>query len=277
MYYRNLNYIASTIVKSLVIIIAFTFFVTSPAYCKDIGTFLRVIGQVFHLKENKPPGTPAKVLEVADKGDGVHTKEASRAHLRLIDTSDLFIAPKSEIVLDYYPLVAHRITEETVATLLTKGIVHCIINFLYKTNPTAFFIKTEHTMGGIRGTDLYVLTAKNFTDYFVKNGHIVVTSIQSNRIGNGRSGLYIFEKQMEIRAGGGGASAVLKGAVIIGRDSHLGPQQAVRVVEGMPPSEVVSVPLEYFDRLEKLMKIGLPDHFQEGSDPKQLLELIGPL
>lgn len=273
---RDVNRVAFCSWKALVIIIVlFSLCSTSKVYAKDICTFLGVIGQVLHLKNNKPPGAPARVQEGASIGDGVQTKVDSRAHLRLMDASDLFIAPKSEIVLDYYFLHTRR-SEETMATLVTKGLVHCITNFLLKFNPPYFVIKTEYSMVGIRGTDFYVLIGKNFTDCFVKSGRIVVTAIQNKRTGNKLSELLILEKQMEIHAGGGSAAA-LKGAAIIGRDSHLGAEQAVRVVEGMPPSEVVSVPLEYFDRLEKLMRTGMPDHLQEGKDPKQLLELMRPL
>ncbi|RJR33868.1 MAG: hypothetical protein C4567_16525 [Deltaproteobacteria bacterium] len=275
---RNLNFITFPTGKAFVILIVFVFFVTSEAYSKDFCTFLRVIGQVFHLKENKPPGMPAKIQEGASEGDGVHTKVASRTHLCLIDTSDLFIAPKSEVVMESYLLDPPK-SKETVVTLVTKGLIHMVVNFLDKANPPKFFIKTENSISAIRGTNVYVLIGKNFTDVFVKTGHIRVGAIQNKRAENTLPRLV--EKQMEICAGGGGGAgaAVLKGAEKIGHDTILGPQKAIRIFEGISASfsKKVSVPLEYFDRLDKLMITGLPDQFQEGKDPKQLLDLIGLL
>jgi hypothetical protein len=167
---------------------------------------------------------------------------------------------------------------QTLSTLVKRGLIHLIVNFS-KIFPSESLIKTDYSLIGVRGTDLYVLIGKNFTDIFVKKGLVSVVGIQ-NRNANNRQ-YNLLEKQVEIRAGGGGGGGgergALKGATSIGEGSLLGPNQAVRVIKGMPPSKVVDVPLEYFDRLEKLMIVGMPDSYQEGKDPKHLLELIGPI
>lgn len=273
---RNFSF-ASIEWKALAILIICSFFCASDVYAKEICTFISTTGQVFHLKSNKPPGIPVKVQEKANEGDGVHTKIDSRAHLCLIDKSNLFIAPKSEIILESYIIVPAK-NKEIIGSVLIKGLMHVIINLsnqLSQSDPPAFFIKSKYAAGGVRGTDFYVLNGKNFTDFYVKTGKLSVGSIR-NPVGRYSLQLFKLEKQAEIRAGGGGVgSAVLNGATSLGHNASVGPQQAVRVVEGMPTSEIVNVPLEYFNRLDKLMVHGLPDVFQEGKDPKQLLELIG--
>jgi hypothetical protein len=73
-----------------------------------------------------------------------------------------------------------------------------------------------------------------------------------------------------------GLEAVSQGALIGRGGTVIGPLQACRIIVGSPPAEVISLPIEYFARLERLMRDGLPDQMRESSNPKQLLEMIVP-
>jgi len=239
----------------------------SAAHAKDVCTFVRILGHVNLLKGGKNPAIPAKVQLGAGVGDGVHTKEASRAQMHFIDDTEMFVAPKSEITIESYmykPNGAWKVVPNII-----RGLTHTMINLIDKTKSPQF-LKTTTAIFSVRGTDLYILIGDNFTDIFVKNGNVIAGSLQPQKLKTEHSKLM---RQIDVRGGGGhGLSGY---GAEIGGHAQLGPQTACRIVAGLPPMEVIKIPLEYFDRLDKLMVTGLPDKLGESKNPKQLLDIIG--
>jgi hypothetical protein len=134
------------------------------------------------------------------------------------------------------------------------------------------FLKTKTAIFSVRGTDLYILIGPNFTDLFVKNGKVVGSSLQIKKPSAEFLNLL---KRVEVRACGG--AGLIGFGEVVGGAAELGTQTACRFVAGLPPLEVIKLPLEYFDRLDKLMANGLPHKLGESNTPKQLLDMISPL
>ena len=245
---------------------------SSAAYASDVCTFVRVLGHVNLLKGGKIPAIPARIQLGAEVGYGVHTKEASRAQMHFIDDSEMFIAPKSEIIIESYMYNPDSIWK--VVPRIIRGLTHTMVSFTGKTDKIKTppcFLKTDTAVIGVRGTDLYILIGQNFTDIFVKNGNVVAGSLEPQKTKAEYSKLL---RQIEVRGGGGhGLSGY---GAEIGGHAQLGPQTACRIVAGEPPMEVIKIPLEYFDRLDKLMVTGLPEKLGESKNPKQLLDIISP-
>jgi len=236
----------------------------------DVCTFVRVLGHVDLLKGGKNPAIIAKAQLGAEVGDGIQTKEASKAHLHFVDDADMFIAPKSEIIIESYMYNPNR--KLKVVSDIIRGLAHAMINLTDINNSGPTFLKTNTAIFSVRGTDLYILIGPNFTDLFVKNGNVVGSSLQTKK----PSAEYLnLLKQVEVR-GCGGAGLIGYGTTV-GGAAQLGPQTACRFVADLPPSEVIKLPLEYFDRLDKLMVTGLPDKLGASNNPKHLLDIIGPL
>jgi len=252
----------------LIIALSMILILNPAAYASDVSTFVRILGHVNLLKGGKNPAIPAKVQLGAEVGDGVHTKEASRAQMHFIDDTEMFVAPKSEITIESY-MYNPGGTWKVVPNVI-RGLTHTMINLIDKTKSPQF-LKTTTAIFSVRGTDLYILIGPNFTDIFVKNGNVVAGSLEPQKPKAEHSKLI---RQIEVRGGGGhGLSGY---GAEIGGDARLGPQTACRIVAGLPPSEVIKIPLEYFDRLDKLMVAGLPEKLGESNNPKQLLDKISP-
>ncbi len=253
-----------------------TFFIASSViltlntatWASDVCTFVRILGHVNLLKGGKNPAIPAKVQLGAEVGDGVHTKEASRTQMHFIDDTEMFIAPKSEIIIESYMYNPNK-TWKVVPNII-RGLAHTMINLTDKVKYPQF-LKTDTAMIGVRGTDLYILIGHNFTDIFVKNGTVVAGSLKPQKPKAQYSKLL---RQIEVRGGGG--HGLFGYGEEIGGHTTLGPQTACRIVAGLPPMEVIKLPLEYFERLDKLMVTGLPEKLGESKNPKQLLDIINP-
>jgi hypothetical protein len=253
----------------LPLVIALNVIFIPATMASDVCTFVRVLGHVDLLKGGKNPAIIAKAQLGAEEGDGVQTKEASRAQLHFVDDTDMFIAPKSEIIIESYMYNPNR--KLKVVSNIIQGLAHAMINLIDINNSGPTFLKTNTAIFSVRGTDLYILIGPNFTDLFVKNGKVVGSSLQTKK----PSAEYLnLLRRVEVRACGG--AGLVGFGTVVGGAAELGPQSACRFVAGLPPSEVIKLPLEYFDRLDKLMAAGLPDKLGGSNNPKQLLDMISP-
>ncbi len=141
-----------------------------------VGAFSQVEGKVDILRQGKLPGVSARVQDQVEAGDFIRTKSRSRAQVRFVDDTVLTIAPGSLVAIDAYLFDAAQSRRQAVLQVF-RGLVHCVVNRLYKLEEPDFLIKTFTANMGVRGTRWFTLVGVKFVGGFVEEGMVEMSSV----------------------------------------------------------------------------------------------------
>jgi hypothetical protein len=238
---------------------------------EEVGRFTEVEGQVELYKPKITKPVPVKPQTGVEGNDRIKTEAQSRAQLTFLDASTITVAPLSDITIESYMYDAKK-GEQGALAQLTRGLVQLVVP-LEKIAKRDFSVKTSTAIMGIRGTELYILIGPEFTDVYVKSGHVAVDSNKESADKQKRSSLppkalrYVerLAKQAQVRA-----------QRIGGRGIILGPMQASRIRAGQMPTPPVPLTPRHFATLAATLRNGLPSDavLRASEGPAQLLEAI---
>jgi hypothetical protein len=131
----------------------------SAVQAEDVCHFTQVEGQVEVVKKGVPTPVAAKVETGVAEGDTVQTKAMARAQLKFVDDSTITLAPDTKITIESYMFDASKGKRRAV-TQMTQGLVHAVVSQVQKVAEPDFLIKTPTAVMGVKGTEWYVMMAK---------------------------------------------------------------------------------------------------------------------
>jgi hypothetical protein len=140
------------------------------------GGISEVMGGVDILKGGKLPAEPVKVGDKVNQGDVIRTKTGAKTQIRFNDDSILTIAPNTRVAVNEF--VYNPENNQRQATLkIFHGLVHTLVNKVFKQDKPDFIVETQTAVIGVRGTDYYTLAAPVNSDIYNNSGISQVTNI----------------------------------------------------------------------------------------------------
>ena len=247
-----------------------------------VGRFTQAEGQVELLKGGKPPAQPVKPDDGVEPGDAVHTKDLSRAQVKLLDDSILTIAPNSQIIIEEYLYEAAK-NQRRASIQVLQGLVQAVVTRLFPVKEPDFLVKTPDAIMGVRGTEWYVLKGADadFTDAFAKTGKISIQTAgealgglspgpSSPWAGTANLGAGLSHVGKIAFAGPEPARMAQRGMVL------LGPMQTSRTIKNQFPTPPMNYTLAEGRLLQRSMHVGLPPRLAPSTNPRNLLQQIKP-
>ncbi len=154
-----------------------TLFLAGPVYgAQEVGKVAEVTGGVDILKQGRLPAVPAKVGDAILQGDVIRTKSTGKVQLHFQDDSILTIAPDSRVVINEY--VYNPESQQRQAHLkIFHGLVHTLVNKVFKREAPDFTVETQTAVIGVRGTDYYTLVAPTLSDIYNNSGSTEVRNV----------------------------------------------------------------------------------------------------
>ncbi len=140
------------------------------------GVFIRVEGRVDLLRQGRPPAVPARVQEPVAVGDAVRTGADGRARIRFADDSVLTLAPGSLVVIETFHYEPQAGVRQAVLQVL-RGLVHGVVEKIFKVERPDFLLKTHTAVLGVRGTRWYTLLGARYTAVYGEAGTLEVGSL----------------------------------------------------------------------------------------------------
>ena len=146
------------------------------AGAQEVGKVAEVVGGVDILKGGKLPAVPAKVGDAVFQGDIIRTKSSGKVQIHFQDDSALTISPDSRVAINEY--VYNPDTNERQAHLkIFHGLVHTLVNKIFKREAPDFTVETQTATIGVRGTDYYTLVAPALSDIYNNSGSTEVRNV----------------------------------------------------------------------------------------------------
>ncbi len=148
----------------------------APSTAQEVGQVAEVIGGVDILKGGKLPATPVKVGDSISQGDIIRTKSSGKVQIHFADDSVLTISPDSRVAINEY--VYNPDTNQRQAHLkIFHGLVHTLVNKIFKREAPDFTVETQTAVIGVRGTDYYTLVAPALSDIYNNSGSTEVRNV----------------------------------------------------------------------------------------------------
>ncbi|OPX21011.1 MAG: hypothetical protein BZ151_00795 [Desulfobacca sp. 4484_104] len=141
-----------------------------------VGHLTQLEGRVDLLKAGKLPAIPAKIQDPVEPGDVIRTKSVSKAQVKFLDESLLTIGPSSRVAIEEYLLDMQK-KERRAVLRVFQGLIHAVVNRIFKTDPPDFVLKTHTAVIGVRGTEWYAQLIPAATDVYNKMGETEVSNI----------------------------------------------------------------------------------------------------
>jgi|GEM_PF-1273805 len=146
------------------------------AGAQEVGKVAEVIGGVDILKGGRLPAQPAKVGDAISQGDIIRTKSSGKVQIHFQDDSVLTISPDSRVAINEY--VYNPETSQRQAHLkIFHGLVHTLVNKVFKREAPDFTVETQTATIGVRGTDYYTLVAPALSDIYNNSGSTEVRNV----------------------------------------------------------------------------------------------------
>ncbi len=142
----------------------------------EVGGISEVIGGVDILKGGKLPAEPAKVGDKVNQGDVIRTKTGGKAQLRFSDDSILTVAPNSRVAVNEF-VYNPESSQRQASIKIFHGLVHTLVNKVFKQDKPDFIVETQTAVIGVRGTDYYTLVAPAISDIYNNSGITGVNNI----------------------------------------------------------------------------------------------------
>jgi hypothetical protein len=150
--------------------------VAPVAAAQEVGKVAEVIGGVDILKGGKLPATPAQVGDSISQGDIIRTKSSGKVQIHFADDSVLTISPDSRVAINEF--VYNPDTNQRQAHLkIFHGLVHTLVNKIFKKEAPDFTVETQTAVIGVRGTDYYTLVAPALSDIYNNSGSTEVRNV----------------------------------------------------------------------------------------------------
>lgn len=147
----------------------------SAVQAAGVGRFIQVQGQVEGLRGGKT-AVPVQVGDGVEPREVISTGSDSRAQVRLVDDSQVTIAPGSSVVVQDFVYDAPR--GERRATLqVFRGLAHFDIKRNLKAAQPDFLVKTHTAVLAVRGARFFVLPGSDFTCAFNEAGLFEASNI----------------------------------------------------------------------------------------------------
>ncbi len=143
---------------------------------QEVGGISEVIGGVDILRGGKLPAEPAKVGDKITQGDIIRTKSGGKAQVQFKDDSVLTIAPDSRIAVNEYVYDPDK-SQRQASIKIFHGLVHTVVNKLFKKEKPDFTVETQTAVIGVRGTDYYTLVTPAVSDIYNNSGTTEVRNI----------------------------------------------------------------------------------------------------
>lgn len=253
---------------------------SGAARAEVAGRFIQAEGQVELLKGGKPPAQPAKVDDGVEPGDAVHTKDLSRAQVKLLDDSILTIAPNSQIIIEEYLYEAAK-NQRRASIQVLQGLMQAVVTRLFPGKEPDFLVKTPDAVMGVRGTEWYVLKGADtdFTDAFVKTGKILVQTAAPSLGGLGPEGPFPLASTANLADGFSKTSKIAFATPDPSRIAQrervtLGSMQTNRTIKNQFPTQPTNFTLAELRLLNRLIGVGLPSRLGPSTNPRNLLQQL---
>lgn len=149
--------------------------VVQAAWAGPVGTLTQAEGNVELLRQGRLPALAVKLQDRVEPGDVIRTKSGARAQVRFLDDTVLTIAPASLVTIEAYAYDRTAGSREAVLKVL-RGLVHCAVTRLIKTEQPDFLLKTHTAILGVRGTRWFTLLGARYTAFFNELGTLEVGS-----------------------------------------------------------------------------------------------------
>jgi hypothetical protein len=142
----------------------------------EIGGITEVMGGVEILKGGKLPAESARMGDKVNQGDIIRTKSGGKAQIQFNDDSVLTIAPDSRIAINEFVYNPEK-SERQANIKIFNGLVHTLVNKVFKQEKPDFTVETQTAVIGVRGTDYYTLVAPATSDIYNNSGTTQVNNI----------------------------------------------------------------------------------------------------
>ncbi|MEW6387769.1 MAG: FecR family protein [Thermodesulfobacteriota bacterium] len=261
-----------------VLVLAFS----GMAQAEIVGRFSQVEGQVELLKGGKAPAVAVKPEDGVEPGDAVHTKDRSRAQVKLLDDSTLTISPNSRIIIEQC-LFDEAKSQRQASVQVLQGLMQTVVTRIFKVKEPDFVVKTADAVMGVRGTEWYVLKGADtdFTDAFARTGKISVRMVAPAQGRPGPERPYppvrsadleeFFRQAGKIAFAGPGIINLAQRGLVL-----LGPMQTSRTVRGQVPTPPMNFTMAELRLLQRTARVGLPPRLAPSTNPRNLLQQIRP-
>ncbi len=143
---------------------------------QEIGGISEVTGAVDILRGGKLPAEPAKVGDKVTQGDIIRTKSGGKAQIQFKDDSVLTIAPDSRVALNEYVYEPEN-NQRQASIKIFHGLVHTVVNKVFKKEKPDFTVETQTAVIGVRGTDYFTLVSPAISDIYNNSGTTEVRNI----------------------------------------------------------------------------------------------------
>lgn len=143
---------------------------------QPIGDVSEVTGGVDILRGGKLPAEPAKLGDKIVQGDVIRTKSGGKAQIKMKDDSVLTIAPDSRVALNEYVYEPEK-NQRQASIKIFQGLVHTVVNKVFKKDTPDFTVETQTAVIGVRGTDYYTLVGPALSDIYNNSGKTEVRNI----------------------------------------------------------------------------------------------------
>jgi hypothetical protein len=134
------------------LVIAFTFLISSPLLASECGLFRVVKGNVTYKQKDKEGFSKARINKKVCQGDTVKTDADARAKIVMADANELNISPSTELLIEVYNKNASG--EKQVLLDVVYGKVRSNVKQKYEDNDKSHYrVKTKSAVAGVRGTE----------------------------------------------------------------------------------------------------------------------------
>lgn len=142
----------------------------------EIGGITEVIGGVDILRGGKLPAESAKMGDKINQGDVIRTKSGGKTQILFNDESVLTIAPDSRVAINEFVYKPEK-NERQANIKIFNGLVHTLVNKVFKQERPDFTVETQTAVIGVRGTDYFTLVAPATSDIYNNSGTTQVNNI----------------------------------------------------------------------------------------------------
>ncbi|MDD3581845.1 MAG: FecR family protein [Desulfobacca sp.] len=162
--------------RTLILILFVGLVLPLGAQAAVVGHLTQLEGRVDLLKAGKLPAVSAKIQDPVEPGDVIRTKSVSKAQVKFLDDSLLTIGPSSRVAIEEYLLDMQK-KERRAVLQVFQGLIHAVVNQIFKTDPPDFVLKTHTAVIGVRGTEWYAQLIPAATDVYNKMGETEVRNV----------------------------------------------------------------------------------------------------